>query len=654
MIVLFIIALIGFAIACPGITFFLLWFFTRPLVIGAIVVFVIISVIAICAAENKEETKNTSLNKPPNKLYIEKEDWYIRSLCERPEKNKKDNREANMALFSWFKYGKDGYDKDGFDKDGYNRSGYDKDGYDREGFNQAGFDVNGYDKNGFNRDGYDKDGYSRTGYDTNGYNRQGYTRDGFDKEGYDQEGYNRAGYDRAGYNRQGFDRNGYDKEGYSPTGYDTNGYNRQGYNRDGFGRDGYNREGYNRLGYDVNGFDRLGFDKDGFGRDGYDAKGYNAEGYNRFGFDSDGYNESGFDKCGYDKGGYNAKGYNVEGYDRLGYDVNGFDRLGFDKEGYDRAGYNRKGFDRQGYDAEGYNSDGYDKSGYDRNGYDRTGYNRQGVDKKGCNKRSDEKALDCMGYICPMCDTPVDRADRACHKCGCPIGFIKNFQANKKRDTFESKPVQIESSIVGREENSNPSYHTREERKTNLPKHENVGEIERRHCAIQEPASVIADGTGKSESNFEKRTVCSEQNAENIIRESPESVTYIESAKASQQLQSLQIHSLGETALCSRCRSIVTTYWGKCPKCGSELQELVLPKSKIPYIFPEKSEDSEDNNLWRDLIEGEHYSSAHKKSEEWSYRLSDEYNRDDFGPDEFEAEVDMIENSVRSTDDDYY
>ena len=579
MIVLFIIALIGFAIACPGITFFLLWFFTRPLVIGAIVVFVIISVIAICAAENKEETKNTSLNKPPNKLYIEKEDWYIRSLCERPEKNKKDNREANMALFSWFKYGKDGYDKDGFDKDGYNRSGYDKDGYDREGFNQAGFDVNGYDKNGFNRDGYDKDGYSHTGYDTNGYNRQGYTRDGFDKEGY-----NRAGYDRAGYNRQGFDRNGYDKEGYSPTGYDTNGYNRQGYNRDGFGRDGYNREGYNRLGYDVN----------------------------------------------------------------------GFDRLGFDKEGYDRAGYNRKGFDRQGYDAEGYNSDGYDKSGYDRNGYDRTGYNRQGVDKKGCNKRSDEKALDCMGYICPMCDTPVDRADRACHKCGCPIGFIKNFQANKKRDTFESKPVQIESSIVGREENSNPSYHTREERKTNLPKHENVGEIERRHCAIQEPASVIADGTGKSESNFEKRTVCSEQNAENIIRESPESVTYIESAKASQQLQSLQIHSLGETALCSRCRSIVTTYWGKCPKCGSELQELVLPKSKIPYIFPEKSEDSEDNNLWRDLIEGEHYSSAHKKSEEWSYRLSDEYNRDDFGPDEFEAEVDMIENSVRSTDDDYY
>ena len=54
------------------------------------------------------------------------------------------------------------------------------------------------------------------------------------------------------------------------------------------------------------------------------------------------------------------------------------------------------------------------------------------------------------------------------------------------------------------------------------------------------------------------------------------------------------------------------------------------------------------------MIEGEHYSSAHKKSEEWSYRLSDEYNRDDFGPDEFEAEVDMIENSVRSTDDDYY
>lgn len=513
MIFLFIIALIGFAIACPGITIFLFWFFTRPLVIGAIIIFVLISVISICVTENRHEEKsasddvapqekgdwyihylsqpqeeqdendvaglhneNTSLDNPPG-TYRDKKSWHIQILSKQRAKNKKNDREANMALFSWFKYGKDGYDKDG-----YNRSGYDKDGYDREGFNQAGFDVNGYDKNGFNRDGYDKDGYSRTGYDTNGYNRQGYTRDGFDKEGYDQEGYNRAGYDRAGYNRQGFDRNGYDKEGYSPTGYDTNGYNRQGYNRDGFGRDGYNREGYNRLGYDAKGFNKMGFDKNGFDHDGYNAEGYNAEGYNKLGVDSDGYDKSGFDKEGYDRRGYNRKGfdrdgYNAEGYNRQGYDRNGYSFRGFDKYGYDRDGYDKSGFNAEGYNRVGFDAYGFDRAGFNREGYDRSGFNRQGFNKEGYDSRGfnnqgfnregydregfNEQGFDKGGYdkngydlngfdrlgraSCPECHGKIPKRQyKFCPECGCPIIYVKRSGKGQENAAAAPKIEQTE------------------------------------------------------------------------------------------------------------------------------------------------------------------------------------------------------------------
>ena len=85
---MFVIALIGFAIACPGITFFLLWFFTRPLVIGAIIVFVVISIILAFTTDDKQNRKDMPNNKPKSKLYLEKEDW-----CKNLSKshNEKDN-----------------------------------------------------------------------------------------------------------------------------------------------------------------------------------------------------------------------------------------------------------------------------------------------------------------------------------------------------------------------------------------------------------------------------------------------------------------------------------------------------------------------------------------------------------------------------------
>ena len=521
MIFLFIIALIGFAIACPGITIFLFWFFTRPLVIGAIIIFVLISVISICVTENRHEEKsasddvapqekgdwyihylsqpqeeqdendvaglhneNISLDNPPD-IYRDKKTWHIQTLSEQRAKNKKNDREANMALFSWFKYDKEGYDKNGFDREGYNRSGYDKDGYNREGFNQDGFDYYGYDKYGFDKDGYNDEGYNRLGFDVNGFSKSG-----FDKEGYDQ----------AGYNRQGFDRHGYDKEGYSPTGYDANCYNRQGYTRDGFGRDGYNLEGYNRLGFDANGFNKLGFDKNGFDHDGYNAEGYNAEGYNKLGFDSDGYDKSGFDKegydrngfssygfdrygydrDGYDKSGFNAEGYNRVGFNRCGYDRDGYDKSGFNAEGYNRVGFDKYGYDRDGYDKSGFNAEGYNRVGFDANGFDRSGFNKEGYDRSGFNRQGfnkegydregfndqgfdkdgyDKNGCDLNGFdrlgraSCPECHGKIPKRQyKFCPECGCPIIYVKRSEKGRCQENAAVAPEIKQAEISTKKE----------------------------------------------------------------------------------------------------------------------------------------------------------------------------------------------------------
>ena len=91
MIFLFIIALIGFAIACPGITIFLFWLFTRPLVIGAIIIFVLISVISICVTENRHEEKSASDDVAPQ----EKGDWYIHYLSQ-PQEEQDENDEGEL------------------------------------------------------------------------------------------------------------------------------------------------------------------------------------------------------------------------------------------------------------------------------------------------------------------------------------------------------------------------------------------------------------------------------------------------------------------------------------------------------------------------------------------------------------------------------
>ena len=89
--ILFIIAIIGFLIACPGIAFALFWFFTCPYVIGAIVAFVVISVIVICATESRHEEKSASDDVLPK----EKGDWYIHYLSQ-PQEEQDENDEGEL------------------------------------------------------------------------------------------------------------------------------------------------------------------------------------------------------------------------------------------------------------------------------------------------------------------------------------------------------------------------------------------------------------------------------------------------------------------------------------------------------------------------------------------------------------------------------
>ena len=67
------------------------------------------------------------------------------------------------------------------------------------------------------------------------------------------------------------------------------------------------------------------------------------------------------------------------------YDSSGFNCYGVHRNGtrYDENGYNQDGFDANGYDANGYNQDGFDVNGYDANGYDKSGYNKSGYDRRG-------------------------------------------------------------------------------------------------------------------------------------------------------------------------------------------------------------------------------------------------------------------------------
>ena len=102
-------------------------------------------------------------------------------------------------------------------------------------------------------------------------------------------------------------------------------------------------------------------------------------------------------------------------------------------------------------------------------------------------------------YICPMCDTSVSRTDRACPKCGCPIDFIRDFQANKKTNTSEITPVQTDDFLelpiikpVQKAENSNIPSPVQEESKPDLSKCKGIAN--RQHDNIKAPVPAIADG----------------------------------------------------------------------------------------------------------------------------------------------------------------
>lgn len=249
-------------------------------------------------------------------------------------------------------------------------------------------------------------------------------------------------------------------------------------------------------------------------------------------------------------------------------------------------------------------------------------------------------------YICPMCDTSVSRTDRACPKCGCPIDFIRGFQTNRKTNTSEIASVQTDDFLelpiikpVQKTEDSNIPSLVQAEPKSDLSRHKSI--VDRRHD-IEAPVPAIADGGKRLKYILEKRKVLRETT--NPVKDTSENI--VEPTVETTWVQPLQKQNLGKTALCSQCRSIVPTCWGNCPKCGAGLQELVLPKPNIPYVFPEKNDDIEDESMWQKLIENVHDSKKHKKSEEDSYRLSDEYNRDDF-------ESDAFEDNTRDEDDNY-
>lgn len=252
-------------------------------------------------------------------------------------------------------------------------------------------------------------------------------------------------------------------------------------------------------------------------------------------------------------------------------------------------------------------------------------------------------------YICPMCDTSVSRTDRACPKCGCPIDFIRGFQTNRKTNTSEIASVQTDDFLelpiikpVQKTEDSNVPSLVQAEPKSDLSRHKSI--VDRRHD-IEAPVPAIAGGSEKLKYILEKRKALRE--ATNPVKDTSENIIDVEPTAETIWVQPLQRQNLGKTALCSQCRSIVPTCWGNCPKCGAKLQELVLLKSNIPYVFPEKNDDIEDEGMWQKLIENVHDSKKHKKSEEESYRLSDEYNRDDF-------ESDAFEDNTRDEDDDNY
>lgn len=111
------------------------------------------------------------------------------------------------------------------------------------------------------------------------------------------------------------------------------------------------------------------------------------------------------------------------------------------------------------------------------------------------------------------------------------------------------------------------------------------------------------------------------QGAQNYNKEPLEKPT----DKTSGQIKASSVHKpKAKTVICSKCRSIVSNYWGKCPQCGSDL--IAMP------IAPVSS--SRQNEY--DAFELDEENSFPEELEQKYFGLSDEYNPDDFESDEFE------------------
>lgn len=82
----------------------------------------------------------------------------------------------------------------------------------------------------------------------------------------------------------------------------------------------------------------------------------------------------------------------------------------------------------------------------------------------------------------------------------------------------------------------------------------------------------------------------------------------------------LEHDPLSDTAVCSKCSSIVTTYWGKCPKCGGALLKNSPPKPRGFYT----STDDDGNPIEA----GDCWGIPKYRGD--SSKLSDEYSVDDF------------------------
>ena len=88
--------------------------------------------------------------------------------------------------------------------------------------------------------------------------------------------------------------------------------------------------------------------------------------------------------------------------------------------------------------------------------------------------------------------------------------------------------------------------------------------------------------------------------------------------------------------ICPHCRSMVSNFWGYCPKCETKLDKpMQLPVHHIP--LGTTSDDTDE-----DFAKSTELSPGSRSTREVSHTLSDEYNSDDFEGDCYESDLDSI------------